>query len=239
VCEVGEACQFGTACVKIGDDTDFKCSALHKLDKNTQLDRSMFNNGESDWIGYDSLCSTYHVIEIDVSVMECRDGDLSVGISSLSDYKQKGAGVECKYKTNSDKATRDVTDKTDSSICGFNKDSSGYCRMRKGDKFFQDVIQKYAKIDKTQISCHPKSLVITCDSFLKKVDENLLIDFQQANLNIIYEDERGYPLFANNDKCVAKSITAEFWQGRNPDSGYIAKSIYAMTLFFTILFWAI
>lgn len=239
VCEVGEACQFGTACVKVGEDTDFKCSALHRLDKFTQFDRSMFNNGENDWIGYDSLCSTYHVIEIDVSIMECRDGDISDGITSLSDYKQKGAGVTCKFKTNSDKTTKDPVERQDTSICGFNKDTSGYCRMRKGDKFFQDVIQKYSKIDKTQISCHPESYVVTCDSFLKKIDANLLIDFQQANLNVIEEDNRGYPLYANNDKCVAKSITAMFWQGRSPDSGYMVNSIYAMALLFAVLFWSI
>ena len=46
------------------------------------------------------------------------------------------------------------TAKIDYSQCGFNKDSSGYCRLRKGDSAFQKVLNQIKLIDFESLKCH-------------------------------------------------------------------------------------
>mmetsp|Transcript_30275 Transcript_30275/g.26832 ORF Transcript_30275/g.26832 Transcript_30275/m.26832 type:complete len:199 (+) Transcript_30275:113-709(+) len=178
-------------------------------------------NGYNDYIGYDAVCKSHYSVinEENTSKRICRHGDTSVDKTLISLKRPQGAGEICRYYTYTDYENPGVpVEVRDFSKCGFNKDSAGWCSLRKGDKPFTQVLEQIHKIDWNDINCHVDSQIENCLSF-KQIETDLQKDFKQVILETA--SNFGFSMFANNAKCVAESITASFWQGREPDSSYL------------------
>ena len=103
--------------------------------------------------------------------------------------------------------------------CGYNVDGFLWCNKRIGDHWFQESLAKLKLIDLTKIKCHAESNILDCYDFISKAGKKFITEFKQR----LYEvNNKGFAKIANNDKCIAKSITNQYWQGHEPNS--IAES---------------
>lgn len=84
---------------------------------------------------------------------------------------------------------------------------------RRGDKWFTDVYKQVVEAWEAP-ACHVYSNVKDCKAFQQWQPE-LQKSFRRALLESDYEV--GFPNYANNDNCVANSITASYWEGEEPD----------------------
>lgn len=155
-------------------------------------------NGEDMWVGYDSLCASYHSIPLNQDLRQCRQGDRS-DAASLDDYRtNSGNGQNCTFVTNSRVDSTDFFEASDLSKCGFNRDTAGYCMMRKGDDWFLDYHKSYANYDLTKLNCHSASYLDRCSDLLN-MDKDIRFNFTRAVM-AVDSVEFGYPLIANNDR---------------------------------------
>ena len=174
--------------------------------------------GSNKWVGIDSMCKTYHTVNIDETTKECRFGDTS---NDTSEEALRRDNIEntCGYKSypGSDNSTFD--DKTDSSKCGFNNITSAYCQKRRGDTWCLSALQQYSDVNFTVFNCHPSSNIENCKDF-NDVTDDWKLKFEQALLEV--DSDRSYALYASNDVCVANTVTVGYWQGTHPDDSLAA-----------------
>ena len=96
------------------------------------------------------------------------------------------------------------------SLCGFNRDSRAYCPVQPGDDDIVYILEEY-RLMSEGAKCHKLSGEIGshCAS-LKWIKESKL-GFPLYKVFKILEDAQLAANVANNDKCVAQTITANFW----------------------------
>ena len=107
------------------------------------------------------------------------------------------------------------------------------CNMRKGDQDFVKVLEKVKDIAFHELNCHVSSSISNCKAFID-IDSDLRLDFAQAVMQTDYDVS--YANFADNDQCVAKSITNKFWQDRLPNSALLTTQIeFTLLIVFMII----
>lgn len=171
---------------------------------------------------------------------ECRKADKSTDESEDALVRAAGSGEECKFTqwNNPDDASVAV-DGTDESVCGFNKDSAGYCAKRKGDQWWAGVFGDVQGLPYTDFGCHGLSTLAGCKDLIDGVASkrsDLNKDWTKKDLEVS-QASNGWALYANNDNCVAGTITKGYWQGDKPDFAFNFgfASISALLMSFSVL----
>lgn len=234
VCTDGEDCKFGLACIATNGPKydNFTCQAFNSLNEGDIAEIKFLTYPGDIWMGINNLCKSNHAIKVTGKETQytCRKGDTSTDVEE-KDLRREESGKICTFLSynNGSDATKFVN-KTDYSSCGFNKDDGAYCIKRKGDKWFNETYSAIAKIDLTTFDCHVESTVEKCYDAMKKMDKKLHGDYFRALLAV--SPTRGHHLYANNDNCIAKTITKSFWQEKLPDSamnlGTISMLLFAL-----------
>lgn len=86
------------------------------------------------------------------------------------------------------------------------------------------------------MNCHPLSTPRTCYDAWHGAGEDIFMKFDTALFEV--NPQRGFPLIAENDRCVAETISVDFWRGRDPGSafGTTVSAIFAVVSLFTMFF---
>ena len=230
VCSALEQCPTGWGCYKKIEDgvEDFTCQKYWTVEDGTKVDKTYLRGGAL--LAVADVCKSHHYIDVDgqATQIECRKAPVSVNVTSEADLKKPDGPTEndCSY-TNYDKADNatEPQDATDTSLCGFNKDGASYCNKRKGDSWFQDVLKKVQGKDLSSVSCHANSPLTTCVDAGAKIGTSDYKAWVREILSI-----STYANYADNDNCVASSVTAEFWQGDSPDFAFNSLTMSSMAM---------
>ena len=236
-CDQDTLCAFGLACIATDTAfTNFTCQPFGTVPSGSRFKEFLINEGD-DYTGLYSVCESYNYNETDVhELRECRPGDKSE-LENESDLRKSGIDQMCNYKryTGAGANTTHPVNATEPAECGFNRDTYAWCRKRKGDRWFLATHRRVKELDLSSFNCHPKSPMNLCHDAVTRIDKNLQLDFQQRLFEV--SPFTGFARVANNDRCVAKTITAAFWQTRSPDSafGLTLASVFTAVLTFTAL----
>jgi hypothetical protein len=198
-----------------------KVSAANDLEENVMLDLS---------------CETGYSFTVDAEkkIVQCRKGDRSDD-QTLEALRRNEAGDNCTFVTFNDPDPANFTvavNQTDYAKCGFNKDGYAWCSLRTGDtevmKAITGFVNKVGIDDKT---CHPLEEDSICNALLTRLKSKESLRFNWA----LQQVAGAFPNVANNDKCVAESITAVFWAGRYEDNA-MGLSVLSAFGVFTFIF---
>jgi hypothetical protein len=231
-CSQNSLCRFGLICLASNTAQNFfTCNSPGNLTNNQNFTVTYIEEVD-EFYGVKSACIGHTVnATTNANIKSCRMGDLSqdqdkeslrrTGTDQLCNFTSfHGAGVGLnENRTGSDFAE-----------CGFNKDNSAWCHKRKGDRSFTEAYAKFIATDVSGYYCHAASNVEDCYAFLYGEGKEIHRTFSNALFEV--NKVTGFARIANNDKCVAESITVSFWNGNSPDNAYTAgiAVISAITL---------
>lgn len=224
------------------DFTDHKCVALHSFKDSSMIDIRYVIEGNR-LINSKHLCTSHYTENIDgpegAKVIRCLTPDRNVYQDESQLVRFQGAGLDCIFtQFDKDNSTKGVNI-TDVSFCGFNRDTSGYCKKRKGDVWFTDAYQRLIRIGFDKINCHILSDGETCSSMLSSVSSNtnnVINNFYRALKDV--EGEIGWPVYADNDICVRETITNVYWDyaSDNAMNTQIVSGVYLISAILLISF---
>lgn len=187
------------------------------------------------------LCITHHLIAVTgkANTFECRTAPTGDGVKALTDLVRTNSGDVCKYTAYDDPANKDTPQsKQDVAKCGFNKDDGAYCNKRKGDPWFVAALKALSAKNVAAKKCHALSSIAACKAFTDNLGATVNNEWRKELLST--DEGVGYAPYANNDKCVAGSITKLFWQDTAPGfafSSFTMTSFAAMVLSISALFY--
>lgn len=239
VCATNDECTTGLTCIKAGTATTFTCSKYWSLDAGTKFDAS-HAAARGPLLPVVAACKSHWAIKTSDAPLtyECRRAPQNQNPNDLSTLKKTdGDGATCPYAAYDDAtdATK-LVNKTGTSACGFNKDDAGYCDKQIGDKWFNATLNDMQKTKYDTLVCHVRSTLYNCSAatsiFTPKMIKSYLREYISTPEGKGAPDATGYALYANNDKCVAQSITLAYWQGDSPNFGF---STLTMTSFAGII----
>ena len=102
------------------------------------------------------------------------------------------------------------------SECGFNKSPDAWCPAHKGDEFYMETWEKFVNsINKSKAweKCNPLSRGSNnkygCVELQTQTGEGFFKKFRQAEY--VVSAFNAWPNVADNDFCVKKMITSEYW----------------------------
>jgi hypothetical protein len=234
---------FGYNCVKnvTEDKGEYKCRKFWGFEDGIEFDLSK-GNQVPPLVTPDSVCKTHFAITIDQGkgLYQCRKGAVSKNVTKDEDYERKeGISNTCNYTSYDDPADPNKgVDHTVPSQCGFNKDDSAWCPKQRGDKAFKDALEAVQNEEVSKAKCHVYSNVISCQSAISTIGEKKAKTLYRELVNT--QAEGGFPNYANNANCIAKSITSSYWQGDNPDfafGGLTMSSFATIVLTISALFY--
>lgn len=151
------------------------------------------------FLSVNESCGTHHTFNTkNEHVFQCRNADVSEDKEIENLRREKGAGESCKYTTWNDVSYPNINNTVvDYSRCGFNKDSAGYCLLRKGDQSFIDTYTKIKAISYTDLNCHVSTIFTSCKDAQTKIDKILLEDWMRKQFSV--DEDKGWANYANND----------------------------------------
>lgn len=219
-CGIDKHCKTGLACIATDNSTfaNFTCQKFGQLADWAKFNIDALLHTDDSMFGISSVCQSYTYNDTDKSnIKECRPGDLSAE-QNKNQLRRTGNDQMCNYTTyvGPDVNGTQGVSSQEPAECGFNVDTDAWCRKRKGDRWFVDTYAEIRKMDLSQYDCHTTSTLEECYDAMQKADSDLLHDFQQRLLEV--DPYYGFSRVANNDKCIAESITRGYWNGRDPDS---------------------
>jgi hypothetical protein len=163
-------------------------------------------------------------------VWECRKG-LRNEVQGLKSLARTNAGEQCRLLIN-DNAIDPSKERTltEYSKCGFNTNSNSYCNIQIGDEYFYSVFEGFVdKVISSGIQCHIRTEFCYLWWKLRKSKELIRL------INLLMMQQIHYAYVADNDKCVAESVTGLFWQGTFGDGAYnlvlFTPFIFALIIF--------
>lgn len=201
-----ESCPFGTVCTTYQDSVNFfgkpNQSTLKHCVPLFSQDLKMEDADYSTQLGTDEplLCKTgYAMFEEDH--WWCMNPPVSTTTYKMG-FEQ---GAKCFYKAYLDKENPDnEAIQQDFALCGFNTDQKAYCNQREGDKAYQNYLFKYKNILSKGVKCNPLSKKCH-DLYSKSGFEEIE---RQATYIVV---PGGNANVAQNDDCVKRSITNQYW----------------------------
>ena len=239
-CDNINLCAFDSVCIQLDGADDKKCFGRNSVAENQKFTeifgepKAVMNlaAGEQDvdpTIIFYPICKTgfARVVDLPSLKYECRKG----ARNTKQDRKTEFNGDACEY-TKFDGDTVDGIKETIPSRCGFNRVDNAFCQMLKGD---DDVINamnavKYTVVDPS--NCHPLSREATtgtCMEIINKLwKEPTYFPFFQRSMQAIAGNS---PLVADNDQCVANSITQQLWFGKFGDDAMSYSFIGTLSVF--------
>lgn len=96
---------------------------------------------------------------------------------------------------------------------------------------FLEAFEKFRAINFTKIDCHVLTDFGKCMDAHDKIKKEITEDWLRMLFSA--DEEKGWANYANNDKCIANSITTEFWQSRSP--GYAHQFITSLVAIFSLV----
>jgi len=230
-CTTSIDCQAGLACIKNGTNTWALCVKYWSLEEGWQFDATLLNPNHYPF-SKDDLCKTHQTIQVGTKY-ECRKPQVNNDAASLDSLKRSTVGSNCNYTAYDDATDRNkAVNKTVLSQCGFNKDDGSYCNKRKGDQWFTGAFNQLKAKDVSNITCHALSSLVLCPSYINTVTPTIYTNFQKELLGI-----SGWNLYANNDACVANTITRKYWKDTVPGLANAMASFAAVILAVSTLFY--
>jgi hypothetical protein len=165
--------------------------------------------------------------------IQCRSGSRNV-VQGRSSLEKNTAGVSCDtqlFTNDTLEGFANATTATSMSVCGFNKDSKAWCPLLAGDDEVVDFISAFTTVWNT-IKCHKNSGASGEASVCKaQQDAEGLDDGWRVYQYIVQtSSDVAFANTANNDRCVAETITSNFWQGQFM-SAYTVSAITSMFVF--------
>jgi hypothetical protein len=221
-CDQSTLCRFGLICLASNDALNlFTCNSPGNLTNNMNFTATYIEDTD-EFYGVNSACIGHTVNDTtNDEVKICRMGDLSLDQGKEA-LRRTGTDQLCNYTSfvGAGIGLNESRTGVDSAECGFNLDNSAWCHKRKGDTSFVEAYAKFIATDVSGYYCHVASNVEDCFAFLYGDGKDIYRTFSNAlfEVNLV----TGFARVANNDKCVAESITVSFWNGNSPDNAYNA-----------------
>lgn len=232
-CSTADLCSFGLACYKATPEaTDTTCGKLFSLDYDGVADLAAVH--PSAWTGPAFFCKSYYTwTSADAPPKTyCRNPPKSDDTTEAALMRDE-SGKDCTYKTwDGAGVTADKPTATkDTSKCGFNKDGSAYCNKRIGDTWYQsEVVQKLTTLDLTKLSCHVDTGLASCKAFIDQ-GADWIKAFAKRSAEL---GDGSWARVANNDGCVAKSITNSYWGDSSPDSAFSYSVVSTLVMLISL-----
>ena len=220
-CDTKRLCEFGLIC--IASDEGLKNHTCHKpgsLQHNVTFKSDDVQATADPYFGIASVCfqHTYNETK-DSKINICRKGDISDD-TTIQDLRRETLTEKCNFTT----FVGDIPDidagsnSSEAPQCGFNKNSDSWCRKRKGDQWFTEAFAKFHETDFSGYNCHPQSSASACRDAYELTGKDIFWAFDDVLFEV--NEDLGFARIANNDRCVAEAITAQFWRGRDPEAAF-------------------
>jgi hypothetical protein len=240
-CSAYWQCTVGYACLKVGNSTTFNCTEWFSVENGTQVDGTYLDPSRTILLATSDVCADHSYITINEAspfTFECRTARVSDDTTDSTLKRTNGVENTCNYTTYEDptNATLAVS-ATDSSFCGFNKDSAAYCSKRKGDSGFQAALAVVKTLNTSGIKCHPLSSLLACGEVAKVFDSATVAVWVKA-ITAVEENGGRWANYANNDNCVKQAITASYWAEDDfAFNSFSMTSLAAMIMTISALFY--
>jgi hypothetical protein len=237
-CDDTNLCRFGLICVASDSElTSHTCHAPGSLE-NGHVFKPDYVEEIDEFFGIDSVCRSHNTDNGPTTgSRECRPGDKSFD-ENRNDLRRSSIDGKCEFTTFVGEGTTATAGKniSEAASCGFNTSPDAWCRKRKGDKWFNSSHTDFIGTNHTTFNCHPDSFAPQCYDAWHGAGHDVFLNFNSALKEVDRDD--GFARFAENDKCVAESITAAFWRGRDPGSAYSTTLalIFASSSFLSFMF---
>jgi hypothetical protein len=234
-------CTTGYACLKVGNSTTFNCTSWFSVDNGTLVDTTRFNPGRTILLATSDVCSSHSYITPDATKayeIECRTARVSADTTDDGLRRTNGIENTCNFTKYEDVTNATLAESaTDSSFCGFNKDSAAYCSKRKGDSGFQAALSVVKGLSVSGIKCHPLSPLLTCGEVAKVFSTATVAVWVKA-ITAVEENNGRWANYANNDNCVKSAITASYWAEDDfAFNSFSMTSLAAMIMTISALFY--
>jgi hypothetical protein len=183
-------------------------------------------------LGASDVCKS--AVQTTISgISQCRSGERNT-VQGRSNLEKNTVGETCvtQQYTNDTLAGYDTTVNSSTvSICGFNQDNKSWCPLLGGDDEVVDFISAFTTVWNT-ITCHKNSGASGQGSICKAQQdaEGIADGWRVYQYLIQTSSEVAFATTANNDRCVAETITSNFWQGQFM-SAYTVSAISSMFVF--------
>jgi hypothetical protein len=237
-CDNINLCAFDSVCIQVDGSEDKMCAGRGSVAENVKFTaivgqpNAVMNLGAEEDVDPSIvlyyICKTGFALVVDAenSIFECRNGARNTN----QDRKTAFNGDTCAY-TKFDGETADGIEGTTTSRCGFNTVENAFCQMLKGDDDVINAINgvKYSVADFSK--CHPLSggSTGTCVEVKDKLwTEPSFFTFFQRSMQAVAGNS---PLVADNDQCVANSITQQLWFGKFGDDAMSYSFIGTLSVF--------
>ena len=237
-CEKTTDCVENAACVNLEGKESPQWVLFGSLEDGalyTEVDKKP---KEDPLLHFDSLCqSTFAMHLKDIDKMQCRKPFRNADQNGIDGLAREAAGEEWEIiiyidpkPEKYDKEMRIPAPYV--SMWGFNKDDRAYCPIENGDDFVNNVVDKIV-LERQNILWHRESGKRSHGSYCQFrksiVDSKLLFSFEQILKMLAHPQVSVNGM--NNDKCVAETIMADFWQG----NFNTAESLKVLGLFASII----
>lgn len=234
-------CPTGLACHDGATKGTFVCAKWWSVDAGKSVDSSKVRaGGYGGLLVAADLCKTRHSIAAVAPAVgiQCRAPHVSGDTTEAALKRPDGPkAADCKFKTQDDPADpTKVTDTTDSSYCGFNKDDAAYCGKRKGDADFKAAVAKVQGLAFDTVNCHVNTGLLTCPAATKVLTKDIYNQFRKALMATVEAGGR-WANYVNNDSCVKKSVTLAYWGVDSAFSSFSMMSLATMVLTISALFY--
>ena len=218
-CTADSDCIYGTVCVNKNGTDGLKCTESYSFDNGVNYTTigSIYENAGNQTVP-SKVCKSRFQLNVEGDILQCRAANRNKK-QGLGGRTTDEGGQKCNITTytNLTDYTQEVPDTSDS-YCGFNRDNKAYCKMQPGDDRVKKAFDKYFEKEK-KFKCH-RSSAGNANSICKDKLEFQInnIAFDHYKFSAAIEDGQEAANIANNDKCVAETITSNVWQGFPPDS---------------------
>lgn len=231
VCTKDSDCKNGHDCIKLSPDgQDFVCTAFGTLEEGARFTR-VANTAPSGPLGVvavggSTVCKTTGEATVEAT-QQCRSHKKNKDTSLRSPNLQ----TKCKTATFVDDAAANFKTETEVEVdplCGFNKNNKAICPAFLGDKIVQDLIAENSKFTQG-LTCHRLSSVTgfaagsVCKGFWDVRDKKEGFNLFRLGQML---DPQTFANTADNNDCVANTITFRNWNGFN--SAYLSYGAVGM-----------
>lgn len=237
-CATAIDCDFGLDCVTLDGAENPTCVRRSTLANGAKFVRPTTLAGETNVapVG-SSVCKSRFEVVID-GTSQCRQGTTNADQSSLT---RDNAGDSCAthvFDNDDLEKFEEFSEASTEAKCGFNKDSNAHCVPQPGDDNIVSEIQR--AFDQTKgHKCHQLSGAeagSVCAATLNWQRSDDGWRFHNKATNVGDAMAQQHANVANNDKCVAETLTISFWQGHYDDNAFgfsfVAVSAVASILSF-------
>jgi hypothetical protein len=237
-CNTINLCAYDSVCIQIDGSEEMKCAGRSSVEDGVKFTpiagqpKAVMNLGAGEdvdpkIISY-YICKTGYALLADPTSpqLECRNGARNDEQERRTDFADNTCAI-----TKFDGDTKEGVASTTTSRCGFNIVNNAFCQMLKGDDDVIKAIEGVKHKDVDYSKCHPLSgpTTGTCMEVKDKLwTQPEFFKFFQRSMQAILASS---PLVADNDQCVANSITQQFWFGKFGDDAMSYSFIGTLSVF--------